>query len=124
MPAGILTWPAGRLAIQPTGLENTESQASFRGEVAVSLGPPQSEAFVSHQGVDAQQAIVYLDLELQGTVVNVISRREVSTRGSKQEIAPVLGDKGIKLANRFLCVCMGLGWSMEYFLIIIISCCS
>lgn len=59
---------------------------------------------MSHQGVDAQQAIVYLDLELQGTVVNVISRREVSTRGSKQEIAPVLGDKGIKLANRFVCV--------------------
>lgn len=114
MPAGILTWPAGRLAIQPTGLENTESQASFRGEVAVSLGPPQSEAFMSHQGVDAQQAIVYLDLELQGTVVNVISRREVSTRGSKQEIAPVLGDKGIKLANRFfVCAWDGGGpWSI------------
>lgn len=46
--------------------------------MTVSLGPNQSEAFVSHQGEDGQQAIVYLDLELQGvarisdTVMNVI----------------------------------------------------
>lgn len=71
-------------------LENTDSKASFRGQMTINLGPNQSEVFVSHRGDNIQQAVVYMDLELCGEarlrdiVMSVISiDTEVKTTGQQ-----------------------------------------